>query len=459
MLAPASGLPRRLGLVSAVAIVIGSTVGSGIFRSPASIVDRVPSALGLLGVFAVAGVIALAGALSLAEVASALPRTGGLYAFIHAGWGRLPAFLFGWAQLVIIRAAALGAIATTCAEYAGRLAGLPPRGAATRALAAGAILLGALANVAGVRVGALLQNAATAAKLLGLLVLVAVALALGLPRTGGHFAPALPPGGLSAAGCGLALVAALWAYDGWADLSFVAGEVREPRRTLPRALIGGTVVVIVLYLAACAAYLAVLPVEEIRRSPLVAADAAARLLGAGGATFVAVTVVASTFGTLSATLLTTPRIFFAMAEDGLFFRTAAAVHPRRTTPWAAIGLVAALGVACVLVQTFEQLADTFVTANLPFYALAVGAIVPMRRRPDHAPAFRVPGYPLVPALFVGAMLALLGAALADPASRWRTAAVLGVVLAGIPVYFVTVGRRVGRPPAGGPSALTPAAPP
>ncbi|HEY3354044.1 MAG TPA: amino acid permease [Polyangia bacterium] len=441
MPAPEPGLPRRLGLLSATALVVGSAIGSGIFRSPAAIADQLPGPAALLGVWAVAGAFALAGALTLAEIAGALPRTGGLYAFIAAGWGRLPAFLFGWAQLVLIRAAALGAIATTFAEYACRLAGAPPQGPVVRIVAAAALAVTATTNILGVRFGAAVQNLTTAAKYFGLLFIVAVALIVGLPRTGGHFTPAAPAGSFGWAPFGLALVAALWAYDGWADLSFVAGEVRDPRRTLPRALIGGAILIIAVYLAANVAYLAVLPVAEIRHSKLVAADAAARLLGAGGVTFVALTVVLSTFGTLNASLLTTPRVFFAMGEDRLFFQGVAAVHPRFRTPWVAIGLAAVLGIAFVLVQTFEQLADTFVTANLPFYALAVAAIFPLRRQPGYDPAFRVPGYPVVPCLFVAAVLFLLGNAIADPASRWRTLAVLGVVAAGAPVYWATVGRR------------------
>ena len=185
----------------------------------------------------------------------------------------------------------------------------------------------------------------------------------------------------------------LWAFDGWADLSFVSGEVKDPRRVLPRAIILGTCAVIAIYLLANLAYLAVLPVDEIRHSKLVAADVAQRLIGAPGVVFVATTVMLSTFGTLNATLLTAPRVFFAMADDGLFFRRVASVHPRFGTPSVAILLAAALGVVFVLLQTFEQLADTFVTAIVPFYALAVAAIFVVRKRPDYDPPFRTPLYP------------------------------------------------------------------
>jgi amino acid transporter len=248
---------------------------------------------------------------------------------------------------------------------------------------------------------------------------------------------------------GLALVSVLWAFDGWADLSFVAGEVEDPRRTLPRALVLGTLAVIAVYLLANLAYLAVLPVEEIRRSKLVAADVAERLVGAPGVAFVAATVMLSTFGTLNGTLLTAPRIFYAMADDGLFFRPVARVHPTHGSPYVAIVLTAALGVAFVLLRSFEQLADAFVTAILPFYALGVASVFRLRRGAGpvgrrYDPPFRVPGYPVVPLLFVLATFYLLGNALLDPVGRWATAGTLGVVLAGIPVYYATVGRRGGE---------------
>jgi amino acid transporter len=253
---------------------------------------------------------------------------------------------------------------------------------------------------------------------------------------------------------GLALVSVLWAFDGWADLSFVGGEVRDPRRNLPRALVIGTLLVIAVYLAANLAYLAVLSVEEIRVSRLVAADVAERLIGPNGVYLVAALVMLSTFGTLNGSLLTAPRIFFAMADDGLFFRQVARVHPKFGTPHVAIAMSACLGIAFVLLRTFEQLADAFVTAIVPFYALGVAAIFVLRGRPGYDPPFRVPGYPVVPALFVLASIYLLVNAIVDPAGRWPTLAVLGAVAAGIPVYYVTVGRRGGvsgadRPPSAG----------
>jgi APA family basic amino acid/polyamine antiporter len=438
-------LTRSLGLWSAVAVVIGSTIGSGIFRSPAGIADKLPGPLPLLAVWTAGGVFALCGALTLAEVASAVPRTGGMYVFCRDGWGRLAGFLFGWGQFSMIRAASLGAISITFAEYLFRVLGLdpqlPPNVASVRLAAAAAIGLTAVFNVLGVSLSAAVNNLTVLAKYGGLVFIVLVAFALGLPATGGHFTPALPPGSFTLAAFGLALVSTLWAFDGWADLAYNAGEVRNPARNLPRALVGGTLLVVVIYLAANLAYLAVLPVDQIRVSKLVAADVAQRVLGPWGVAFVSATVMVSTFGTLNTVLFTSPRVFFAMADDRLFFRPVARVHPRFGTPWVSISMTAALGIVFVLLRSFEQLADAFVTAFLPFYALSVASIFRLRKRPGYAPSFRVPLYPLVPALFILSVLFLLGNAIADPGSRVSTLAVLGVVAAGIPIYYLTVGRK------------------
>src|SRR6185436_707310 len=441
----ASSLPRRLGLWSAVAVLVGSTIGSGIFRSPAGIADKLPGPLPLLIIWLTGGIFVLCGALTLAEVAGAFPRTGGVYVVIRESWGRLPAFLFGWSELVIIRAAALGAIATTFSEYFVRVLGYDPRVAPysryVHYIAAVAIVLTATFNYVGIKWGSLVQNLTTLAKTGALLLIIILALAIGLPQTGGYYTPAVPPGSFSVGSFGLALVSVLWVYDGWADVSFVGGEVKDPEKNLPRVLIYGTLIIIALYLLANLAYLAVLPVDQIRQSKLVAADVADKLMGPAGVAFVSVAVMISTFGTLNGSVMTGSRILFTMAADGLLFRPVATVDKRFQTPAVAIGLSAILGVIFVLAGTFERLADTFVTAIVPFYALAVGAIFILRRRPDYHPPFRVPGYPVVPAIFIIATILLLGNAITDPASRVATLAVLGVILLGIPIFFLTKSRR------------------
>ena len=439
------GLPRQLGLWSAIAVVVGSTIGSGIFRTPASVANRLPGPLPLFAVWVAGGALALCGALTLAEVAGAYPNTGGVFDFIRRAWGRLPAFLFGWAELSVIRAASLGAISTTFAEYFLRVLKHDPSTAPYREyvhyIAAAAIAITAAFNYIGLRSGSLVQNITTLAKYFGLLFIVVLALGFGFTHAGAtHFTPAVPPGSVSLGAFGLALVSVLWAYDGWADLTFVSGEIVEPRRNIPRALLIGTGLVIGIYLLANVAYLAMFSIDEVRVSKLVAADAAARVMGAGGVAFVAMTVMLSTFGTLNGSILTSPRIFYAMADEGLFFDKFRAVHSRFQTPYLAILLTAGLGVVFVMLRTFEQLADTFVTAIIPFYALGVASIYVLRKRADYSPPFKVPFYPMTPVLFVLAIVYLLVNQLLDVGARTPTLAVFGVILVGIPLYYLTVGK-------------------
>ena len=445
-------LPRTLGLFSAVAVLIGSTIGSGIFRTPALIASRVPAPVPMLGVWVLGGVLVLCGALTYAELAAMFPRSGGMLVYIRQGFGRLPAFLLGWTELLVIRASALGAISTVFAEYLLRSLGmnpdLPRYASIVHPLAAAAIAVTAAFNLVGVRWSALVLNATTAAKYLALVLLVVLAFVAGHGDFR-HFAGVTPASGgaLDAGLFGLALVSVLWAYDGWADVSFVSGEVRNPERNLPLALILGTGAVVAIYLLVNGAYLYLLPIGQVARSPLVAADAAGLLFGRLGVGMVAVVVMISTFGGLAGSMLTGPRIFYAMAEDGLFFRTVARIHPRFRTPWVAILLTAGLGIGYVLVRSFEQLADTFVLAIWPFYALGAASIFVFRRRlrDRHRPV-RVWGYPLPPILFLfSACLILANALVSDPGG---TALAFGVILAGVPAYWVWL-RTGGRTAAAG----------
>jgi APA family basic amino acid/polyamine antiporter len=441
---PVQALPRRIGLWSAAMVVVGSTIGSGIFRSPKEIASNVPGTLPMLGVWVLGGLFALCGALSVSELASAYPATGGLYAFMREGWGRLGAFLFGWSQITILRAAGLGAIAITFAEYFLRLLGFDPSVAPynqyAHYLAAVAVLVTAVFNIVGVRWGTAVNALTVVAKYGALCFIILAAFALGLPQTHGHYTPLVPACSLHLGGIGLALVAVLWVYDGWGDVSYVAGEISHPHRNIPRAIIGGTLAVCAIYLLANIGYLAVMPVDQIRTSKLVAADVAQQLLGRPGAVLMSATVMLSAFGTLSANLLTNPRILFAMADDGMLFKPAARIHPKYQTPYVSVLLIACLGVVYVLFLNFDQLADTFVVGILPFYGLVVAAIYRLRRRPGYAPPFSTPGYPWVPALFISSVIFLLANALVDSKTRVGTLAVFTLIAAGIPVYALTCGR-------------------
>lgn len=473
-------LVRQIGLGSGVAVVVGSTIGSGIFRSPAGIAEQLPGPLPFLLVWVVGGFFVLCGALTLAEVGSAYPYAGGLYVYIREAFGRQAAFLFGWAQLILIRPSSVGAVAVVFGEHALRLFGVQKEHPAfvglVTVLSVAAILGVAAANIRGVKLGTGVQNLTTLAKTAGLLALVVLAFAVGLPKTGGHFSPAVPPGSFNLSLFGLALVSALWAYDGWTDGTYVGGEMTEPRKNLPRATLLGTLAVIGVYLLANVAYLSVFSAQEVAASPLVAADVMSRLVGAGGVTFIVATVMVSTFGTLNGSVLTSPRLFFAMAEDKLIFPQLATVHPKFKTPTTAVVLVACLGVLYVVVaaaftgsKTFSTLTDAFVIASVPFYALAVASVFVFRRRrrrlpasagpePDslidagddagtgarphvYEPAALTPGFPVVPALFILSTVFLLANSLLDPGARGATLVTLGLVALGYPVYAFTIGRR------------------
>jgi amino acid transporter len=438
----AATLARRIGLWSAIGLVIGITIGGGIFRTPAGIAARVPDPMWMLGVWVLGGVIVLCGALAFAELSASMPETGGMYVYLREGWGRPFGFLYGWAQLVLIRAAALGGISSVFGEYFLRVVGIDPALHPDWAdyLAAGAIVFAGVINIAGVQLGALFAGLSTIAKFGALTILVIASLLLGggVGANWGNLASTGAP--VDAGLFGLALISVMWAYDGFADLTFASGEVRDPQRNLPRAIVFGTIAIIAIYLASNVAYLYVSPIDRLKSSRLIAADTMSALFGQGGAAFVSVIVMISTFGSLMGSMVASPRIFFAMADDKLLFNPIAAVHPTWRTPWAAITLATVLGVGMVMTQTFEQLTDTFVLAMWPFYAFSVAAIYRLRRSHPHLQRpYKVVGYPFVPAVFIAAAVYLVvNALITDP--KW-TSITFAVVLAGLPVYYVWFDKK------------------
>jgi APA family basic amino acid/polyamine antiporter len=419
-------------------VLIGSTIGSGIFRSSAGIAAKIPAESLFLAAWINGGLCVHAGALTYAELSGALPRTGGVFVYVREAFGRLPAFLFGWAELTVLRASALGAIATVFAEYLLRMLGVAVTNntGAVHYVAAASIVIVAALNIVGVQVGALIQNLTASTKYFALVVLVFVSFLFnGSTAVVDIVRPITASSSLSL--FGLALISILWVYDGWADLTFVSGEVRKPERNLPIALIIGTLAVIAIYLAANFAYLHVLTLSEIAGSQLVAADLAMRVLGGAGVKLVSLAVMISAFGTLNGSIMTGPRIFFAMADEGLFFKKVAAVHPRFKTPYVAISLAAVMGAALVMIRNLEQLADTFVIGIWPFYAAGAAAVYVLRRkRPDLHRPYRVWGYPVTPAIFLAAAVFLLGNALFTGAATL----VFAILLIGVPVYWLWKAR-------------------
>ncbi|HWK89927.1 MAG TPA: amino acid permease, partial [Longimicrobium sp.] len=313
--ASGDGLPRRLGMWSAAAAAVGLTIGSGIFRVPSTVAAESGSVGGIALVWVLGGVITLCGALTVAELAAAFPSAGGIYVYLREAYGELAAFLFGWSWF-FIRSAASAGTALVFAAYLRTFVPLDDVG--QRAAAVGLIVLVGAANYRSVRLGAALQDASTVAKVLAILATAIAIFALGHAGGGALAAPSqLAPGGLGGiGGIGVALVAALFAYDGWIAATLIAGEVRDPGRALPRALTLGAVVIVATYLAINAAYLYALPLADLAASKSVAVDAVTRVAGAGGAAVIAALVMLSTFGGLNAGLMTGPRVYYAMAEDG-----------------------------------------------------------------------------------------------------------------------------------------------
>jgi amino acid transporter len=426
-------LPRQLGLWSAGAVLVGITIGSGIFRVPAGTAGTlgVPGAVVLAWVLG--GAVALTGALTVAELAAALPRSGGVFAFLLEAFGPLPAFLFGWSELAVLRAAALGAIATIFAEYLGYFLHFDPP--TVRRVAAITIVGVGLLNYVGVRAAAAVMNLVTVAKFGAIALLGVLAFAVG-EGAAEHFRP-MWGGGVSLSLIATALVPIMWTYDGWADVSFMSGEVRDPGRTLPRAVIVGTMAVVAIYLFINGAYVYLLPLSVMAESRLVAATAAERIpmLGGGGAALVSALVMVSCFGSLNGSMMVGPRIFFAMADRGLFFRSVARVSPRFGSPSVAIWLATGLGVVYVLLNDFQQLADKFILGIWPFYALSVAGVYVLRRtRPELARPYRTLGYPVTPALFLLASVGMVvNALVTDPVNTGITFAIIG---AGVPVFYV-----------------------
>jgi APA family basic amino acid/polyamine antiporter len=433
-------MPRSVGLLNAVAVSIGITIGSGIFRVPATVAGLLHDPGSVIVCWVLGGVIALCGALSYAELAAALPRSGGMFAYILEGFGPLPAFLFGWAELTVVRAAALGAIATIFAEYLGYFVPLTP--AQVREVAALTIVLVGVLNYIGVRRAAAVLSLTTYAKYAAVLALAFLAVTA-VGASSAHFVPmwsAVPSLSLIAT----ALIPVMWTYDGWADLAFIGGEISNPQRTLPRALIAGCLSVALVYLLINLAFIYVLPLPQMAGSKLIATTVATRipLLAGVGTGLIAGLVMLATFSGLNGSMMVGARVFFAMGDRGLFFRAVARISPRFDSPSVAIAICTALGVVYVLQNDFAQLADKFILGIWPFYALTVAAVfVLRRRRPDLPRPYRVWGYPFVPAVFLLASAGMVvNALVTDPVN---TGVTLLIIAVGFPVYWLR-GRIGGR---------------
>ena len=432
-------MPRSVGLLNAVAVSIGITIGSGIFRVPATVAGLLPDPGSVILCWVLGAVMALCGALTYAELAASLPRSGGMFAYILEGFGPVPAFLFGWAELTVVRAAALGAIATIFAEYLGYF--IPLTAFEVREVAALTIVVVGALNYVGVRRAAAVLSVTTYAKYAAVVALALLA-CTARGASAAHFTPVWS-GTASLSLIATALIPVMWSYDGWADLAFIGGEIRDPQKTLPRALIAGCASVALVYLLVNLAFIYVLPLPEMADSKLIATTVATRipLLAGIGAGLIAGLVMLATFSGLNASMMVGARVFYAMGDRGLLFRAVARISPRFDSPSVAIGICTALGVVYVLENDFAQLADKFILGIWPFYALAVAAVfVLRRRRPELPRPYRVWGYPFVPAVFLVASAGMVANALVtDPVN---TGVTLLIIAMGLPVYWLR-GRVAG----------------
>ncbi|MCI0571125.1 MAG: amino acid permease [Myxococcaceae bacterium] len=426
---------RRVGLFSGVMLVIGGIIGSGIFLNPAIVAQRVHTPELTLGVWVLGGVVALIGAFVYGELGQRFPKAGGSYVYLRDAFGPLPAFLNAWGLLLMIATGAIAAVAVAFANYMSAWVGLPP--SARLPLAVGAIVLLSGVNYVGVRPGALTQNVFTLLKLGALAALVGAGLFLAGPTPGAAdvAAPAVP-GSLGLA-IGAALVPVLFSYGGWQQTNFVAEEMIDPERNLPRALLLGVVGVVAVYLFANLTYLRTLGAEGLAASSAPAADALGQLLGPAGRTFITAGIAVSTFGFLNLVILVSPRVYQAMAADGLFFPQLARLHPRYRTPSAAIVFQAVWAILLTFTGTYGELLDYVVFADwLVFGATAATLFVyRARERAGSVPRARsrVPGYPVTPLLFIAAAVyVVVGSVVSNPANALKGTLLLA---AGVPVFL------------------------
>jgi APA family basic amino acid/polyamine antiporter len=421
-------------------LFVGSVIGSGIFLSPGPILRQVNGSVGLsMLVWVTGGVMSLLGALTYAELAAANPEAGGLYCYIRDGFGRLPAFLYGWCLFLVISAATIAALARAFSRYLAEV--IPLTAAESNTAAMLMIAVVTFVNIRGTRQSSDLQNWTTLAKSGLVLVLSTVLLALG--KHGGELIPAVGTqlhGAELFSNFSLAMIAVLWAYEGWQFGTYSAGEVIEPQKVFPRAFLLGSVILMGLYVVAVLGYLVALGPAVASNSEAIAATAASVVLGPWAGKVVAFTILISVFSATNSVVLTAPRVFYAMARDNLFFKTLAEVHPRFHTPAAAIIALCGWSAILTFAGKFSELASGVVFIGWIFYGLGAAAIFPLRAAlHGESIPYRVPGYPWTPILFLLAAAAVVGNAILlatkDPKEFRHVLAALILMVLGVPAYF------------------------
>lgn len=412
-------------------MVAGTIIGASIFVQASEVSSHVHSVARVLVVWVCAGGLTLIGSLVCAELASIFTRSGGVYVYLREAFHPAVGFLWGWAMLLTMHSGIIAAIATVFARYVGYF--VPMGTGATRGVAVSVVLLLSAVNYAGVRQGSRVQTALTGAKLLAILLILALGVTLG-GRVGAHFVgtTAVERGSV---GAGLAAMsAALFAYGGWHMVTYAADETEDAARTIPRALLWGTLTVTFAYIGMNAVYLYVLPLDQVASSTRVAADFADALLGSGGGGIMAAIVLVSAVGALTGIILAGPRVYYAMAQDRLLFRWFGVLHPRYGTPHRAIVLQGVWAGVLAATGSFRALFTRVVYTEWIFFALVAIGLMVLRRRSGIVRQYAMPGYPLLPVVFIFASLAVaVGAIVANPLD---SVIGLSLVLAGVPVYFI-----------------------
>jgi APA family basic amino acid/polyamine antiporter len=428
-------LQRAIRLPHAAAMVIGTIIGASIFVQPSEVTAQVHSVSWVLLVWLAAGALTLIGSLVCAELASELPRTGGVYVYLSEAFHPALGFLWGWAMFLTMHSGIIAAIATVFARYAAYFVPMGANG--QRAVGVSLIVLLSAVNYVGVKQGSRVQTAFTVVKLVAVALIVIVGVALG-GRVSQHFVSS-GVGGDTSGGFLRAMAAGLFAYGGWHMVTYSAGETVEPAKTIPRALLIGTLVVTGAYMAMNAVYLYVMPLEKVAASTRVAADLADTLLGSGGGGLVSAIVLISTFGALTGIILAGPRVYFAMARDGLLPRWFGVVHPTYATPHRAIAAQGIWASILMATGTFRALFTRVVYTEWLFFGLMAIGLMLLRKRPGLTRGYAIWGYPFTPLLFVIASFAVVvNTLLSNPRDGLIG---LGVVLAGIPVYWFRAARR------------------
>jgi basic amino acid/polyamine antiporter, APA family len=430
-----AGLERTLGLRDLILLIIGTVIGSGIFIVPGAVMRQTNgSIVWALSVWFAGGILSLLGALTYGELSAMNPKAGGLYIFIRDGFGKLPAFLYGWTLFFVISSGSVATLAVAFSSYLGQIVPLSPLVAKLAAIAM--IVIVTVINILGTRESANVQDWTTTIKVAAILLMSVLLFAWGR-----GFVSSPPPASASitftsrASGIGAAMIGVLWAYEGWQYVTFSAGETVDAKRTFPRALLVGSAALIGIYILANVAYLAALGPAKAAETDAIAAASISAVFGAWASKLVALAILISIFGATNGLTLTAPRVYYAMARDGVFFHKLAQIHPRFRTPAFAVLAGSVWAIVLAATGTFEQLLTYVVFTGWLFYALGAASIFVYRRKTRETELpYRVPGYPLTPILFIAAAGALvLNTTVAQTA---RAAIGLGIVLVGTPAYLL-----------------------